>query len=229
MKLGCRPSQHFEATLKVSSYVPDKILVPDECNWYGGKDVYSVAGNDVHGCCVTSAASHATECWRAWEKKDFADIPVADVIATAEKYGALEGWSIIECLKAWHRDGLFGSKIPAYAAIPLKKHRIIQACIYEFGGINTACHLPEAWMDTWVWTTDAGPIAGGHDVVILGYDHESYFGISWGEVVEITQSALDKYFFELWAVVSPLWTSDKRRESPTGIAIDKLVADARAL
>lgn len=227
-KLGCTPSVHKETTLSIRNYITPTLVYPPEAAWHKARDSWASKANNEHGCCVTLGVKQLLDCYHALASFDFISIPDSTVILEATQNDALEGWSILECLETWRDKGMFGNKLDAFAAIPLGRPGVLKAMIYELGGVKCGVQLPEDWMQTTTWESDRfAHIAGGHDIVILGYDADWYYGISWGEVVRISQAAIDNHFFELWAPVNELWYKD--RETPSGFDSAALIRDTRAL
>jgi hypothetical protein len=71
-------------------------------------------------------------------------------------------------------------------------------------------------------------IAGGHAVVLAGYDAEGFRLISWGQYYTMTWAFFAKYVDEVYALADPVWIAAKGT-TPGGLTLAQLQAQMQAL
>jgi hypothetical protein len=83
----------------------------------------------------------------------------------------------------------------------------LRRVIYECGFVYIGVDLPTSWENTnhWTKTPDEAPIAGGHAIILAGYDMNGFTGISWGEIVTVDISAILQRCDEAYAVMLSTW------------------------
>lgn len=238
-KLGKKPAAVDRRTLKLARYMPVTLPpLPDKARWdqVKDRDAWGMDGNDTFGNCVVVTAAHILDCARAVESSQLLRISDQDVIKTTHEVGAEDGYVVLNRLKIWRRQGLFGSRIEAFASVD-HNHEHIRAAINIFGHADIGLLMPVAWQNTNVWDVGSGDEYekgswGGHSVPILGYEAHGnvifYYVCTWGRIVMMTKEALDAYCDEIYVSIVPDWYANDQL-TPSGFKVEELIKDAQAL
>jgi hypothetical protein len=110
--------------------------------------------------------------------------------------------------------------------------RSIHDCGVAYIGFNVPQYImPPGEEPLKVW--DVNPkadntIAGGHAVVLAGYDANGARVISWGEYYTMTWAFFEKFVDEAYAIADPEWISAKKT-TPAGLTIRQLQQAMQAL
>lgn len=251
-KLGKKAAKHDPRTLRLSAYTTPQLPPPPVKQlWSPVVDHWPMYANDQIGDCAIVTTAHATKCWTA-----NADGPQRAVEPTLDQvvaeYSAVSGFDprtgandtgcvVLDVLKRWRNEGLFGRKILAYIAVDLKDPQTIRQAMAMFGGLYGGVQLPLAAQDLPgdFWHAPTGPLSdlrrrwrrqwapgswGGHAIYLADYDESYVMAPTWGKPKWISWNFISKYLDELWAVVSEDWTNDAGR-TPHGFDLPKLLAD----
>lgn len=233
MMLGKGPARKNPKGLKLKTYLPRLPVIPERVRWdtmmYQAYE-RSALGNFYHGVCVTASCAKYVMSCRANESMLLQPITTDQVIETAKKHDALEGWFLLDCMKVWKRDGLFGTKVDAFVSVE-KSIELIKAAIWIFGGIKIGLSMPRAWEYRDVWDTSSKFFDsqyrkgswGGHDLLLCGFEKDGLIGDTWDKTVLITPPAVLKYMDEGFAFILPEW-SDADHVTPSGFDSDLLYA-----
>lgn len=102
-------------------------------------------------------------------------------------------------------------KIAAYVEIDQKNFDAIKRTIYECGVAYIGVNLPQSVMDNagdnsipWDVGGDTS-IAGGHAVILVGYDKNTFTCISWGRRYTLTKAFLATYLEEIYGIIDKSW------------------------
>lgn len=191
-------------------------------------------GNNRYGNCVIATAGHSLLTWRANELQDFRRLTDAAVIELSRKMGALNGYNILDRLKYWRKNGMWGNKIWAYALIDPADEREVKQTIEIFGCADIGVNLPRAWKGKDVWDDGTGkdytPNSWGpHSVPFVGYDELGAYCASWGEVFLMTWPAVARYCDEGYAIIDPDWIAGDDHHCPSGYDLALLRSDLDAI
>jgi hypothetical protein len=182
---------------------PPSVAVPDVPSW-------NMMDNDRLGCCVISGVGHLIMAANADVGK--AD-PVPDDAHIQEQYFAITGGQDAGCneldvLKLWYGRGLFDprNKIAAFAPVRESNPLDVHASVAYFGACFIGVSLPGSAQQQFAngepWTiTPQDQIEGGHCVVIVGYDPQYLYAVTWGAITAITYPWMSRYCDEAWAVI----------------------------
>jgi len=185
---------------------PESVDVPNFGDW-------RMLANDKYGDCTFAGIVHArmatsavlglTETW-----------PTDDEVVQAylsytngQDAGAVEA----DLLKYWQQNDIFGSKLAAYAPSDHADFDELKSVVASFGLAYIGVRLPVTYQDQFInnqpWALTGTPaddqIEGGHCVVIVGYDSDYAYSISWGKVQAISWDWLRSYMEESWALITP--------------------------
>jgi hypothetical protein len=208
-KLGRLPATRPFGVSDLSVYAvgrlpapPTEVAVP--------KATFPMDGNDQYGDCTMAGVAHLISAWNA-EVKEKEAIPSSKaVVAEYLKLtgGQDTGLNEANVLQTWHRSGLFGHKIEAYAPVSPSNIVEIQQAIAFYGGAYLGIQCPESAQEQFAadepWTFVKGsPVEGGHCIVALGYVPSGALCATWGGIALVTWQFLAHFLEEVWAAISP--------------------------
>ena len=227
LKLGRRPAVLDVRVPFLRDVTTIKQLPPAPAwaNWYAGEPSWPMLGNDSVSDCLQAAIGHAVQQFRTYTRD--AEFPMPTDAEAVAFYSASTGYNPADpttdqgsyvmgpngVMQYWATKGaMFGgtlSKVQAYVQV----HKTTNAeqwrqAIHYFGGLLVGISLPQSILaaDTvpYVWEDASGPIAGGHEIWVCGYQQVAgqwYFDfISWGARYRATQAFLDAVTDEAVAV-----------------------------
>lgn len=103
------------------------------------------------------------------------------------------------------------SKIIGYVEIDQHNFDDLKRTIADCGVAYIGIQVPQSLMDSaddnsvvWDCVGD-GTIIGGHAIVLVGYDLDTFTCISWGKRYKITHSFLAKYLDEAYGILDHAW------------------------
>lgn len=225
---------------------------PASANWYADLGMLNALGNLTVGDCVTAYIGHAVQTFTA-----YAGDPQVPTEAQAIKlYSDITGYvpgdestdngTVIlgpgGAMEWWAKNGVtFGnttSKAAAYAQIKLGDDALwIKQGIALFGGVAFGLNLPENVVAKdkipYLWDDPSGPVAGGHCVLLCGYEPEPTYGlifnlISWGQRFACTLDFLRGTFQEAVAVFDEDFLNAKG-DDPAGATAAELMNYMQAI
>ena len=185
---------------------PDTVAVPNVDNW-------GILGNDTHGDCTFAGIVHARMANAAFLGITETFPSDTDVVNAYLSYtgGADAGAVEADLLKFWQGNGLFGSKLSAFAPTDHADLDELRSVIANFGLAYIGVQLPVTFSDQFrnnqPWDLTGTPadqqIEGGHCIILVGYDKDYVECITWGKVQKITWQWLQSYMEESWALITP--------------------------
>ena len=207
-RLGALAPQRPYGLCTMAVYANGRLPAPPASVAAPAVSQWRMMDNDRLGCCTVSGVGHANMAGNAEVSESDAIPSDAEIEST---YFGLTGGADAGCveadvLKHWHRHGLFGHKIAAYA--PVETHDLVglQQAIAFYGAAYLGVALPESaqqqFADGSVWTVDpTSPIEGGHCILAVGYDAHSVLCVTWGSLVRVSYPWLATYLTEIWAII----------------------------
>jgi hypothetical protein len=126
--------------------------------------------------------------------------------------------------------GLMGHRADATGMIDPASLTSLQWAIQLFGGCKLGINCPVSAIEQfdngepWQLIADDGGIAGGHDVLLVGYDQAYFYGVTWGKLQMITGSWLLKYADEAHALIFGDWV-EANGTTPSHFNLDQLLED----
>lgn len=179
---------------------PRAVAVPDVA--------YPIDGNDRLGDCTICGVAHLLAAWNA-EVGQHDNVP--DEQAVIDTYMGITGGADTGCNEAdvlgrWHTNGLFGTKIAAFAPVDHTNLVDMQQAVAAYGGCYLGIMCPPSAQEQFAegapWTYEAEQPEGGHCIVALGYEADgSFLCATWGGVAKVTSGFLAHYLEEAWAVI----------------------------
>ena len=251
--LGKNPYVADSRDLLLSKYISVPVLLasdqaPADPDWQsmptpdGDKPSPDVdaLGNDAAGDCVFAGPGHMVN-MIGKQTGDPSLVATASMVLDAySKYTGYvpgdastdNGWVIRDMLKSWKADGLYGTKILAYAAVNWKDETEVALATWIAGGLIGGYSLTkEVWSQVdsqgrpqwFVPKGGCGPVIGGHCI----YNHGSRNGNTWGESAVWTQEWAEQRCDELWMPIVDRWKLSTGL-APNGFDFNQLLSDAAA-
>ena len=169
-------------------------------------DLYPMDGNDTVGDCGLAGAAHFTTNVRGLIGQKF--VPTKDQVL-AEYYkitgGQDTGVVLLDVLKLWKNEGLFGEKIGAFVKIDHKNFLSVQQATWLFGGVYTGFLTTASTVADFqsgkVWTVGR-PDGEGHCIVTAAHRSDGIGNFTWGGFQWGNLKWLRKMVDEMYAILS---------------------------
>jgi hypothetical protein len=196
---------------------------------------WGMLGNDQWGDCTIAGADHVIEADSAVATQPFT---LPSLNAVEHEYFGLTGGPdsglvLSKVLKAWRASGMFTNKLAAYAPVQVTNTTLLQQCIEWFGTAYVGVNLPQPaegqfnpdGSGIWDLTGTAADqqIEGGHCIVLVAYDGEYLYAVTWGAIVSVTYGWWARYGDEAWATITQEFVA--RGGDARGISLSSLEAD----
>lgn len=204
---------------------PESVEVPAVNDW-------GMLANDKYGDCTFAGIVHARMANAAVLGITEAFPSEQDVIAAYLQYtgGQDQGAVEADLLKYWQTNGLFNSKITAYAPTDHADFDELRSVIDSYGFAYIGVQLPVTFQQQFVsgqpWALTGTPadqqIEGGHCVILVGYNKDYAQCITWGKVQQVTWEWLRSYMEESWAIITP---EIEQKGQYGDLRLDELTAD----
>jgi hypothetical protein len=170
-------------------------------------------GNDSYGNCGVAGFAHGTMAdASALKLSGFTPATAAQAVAYYLNYtkGQDSGVVLSQFLTYVHQQpqGFYGQTVDSFAPVSTSDIRTLQFSIdaYDFAyvGITVTEAMEQAYLSGKPWTLETlnSPVAGGHCIILAGYDSSALYGITWGGIVEIPYSTWHYIGDEAWAVIT---------------------------
>lgn len=183
---------------------PASVAVPNVADW-------NMDGNDSYGDCGVAGIDHLFKAAAA-DTSETEKFPSAETVV---KYylrytgGQDDGVVLSDFLAYVRKHGFSGHKISAYAPVAVHDVPTLQFAINAFDcayvGITVTNDMMQAVQSDgpWEWTSAdlGGGEAGGHCIILAGYDSQWLYGITWGRPIKIAYPAWHRMSDEAWAVL----------------------------
>ena len=185
---------------------PESVEVPKVNDW-------GMLANDKYGDCTFAGIVHARMANAAVLGIEETFPASEEVVAAYLQYTQGQDAGAVEAdlLKYWQTNGLFGSKLAAFAPTDHADFDELRSVIDSYGFIYIGIQLPVTFQQQFIsgqpWALTGTPadqqIEGGHCVILVGYDKDHAQCITWGKVQQITWEWLRSYMEESWAIITP--------------------------
>jgi hypothetical protein len=215
---------------------------PIECDHTKGlPDDLGYMGNNILGDCTCAAYFHARQVWSYNATGTEITNPDSDVLGLYSKacgYNPADpttdqGGVEQDVLTYLLNTGAPGcAPILAFVEADPRNLDDVKRVIYDTGCAYIGVDLPQSAMDNgpdvpWgVHSNDT--IAGGHAVILCGYDLDGFDLISWGKRYRCTNAFLAQYCEEAYAIADPIWVA-KTGKTPLGMSVQDLESQMQAL
>lgn len=242
--LGKLPARHDPRMLYALSlrYLATLPTPPAAHDWSAGMpEDLGMLANDSLGDCAEAMVAHAIEVERAANGVALTFDPSAVVAVYSDVTGYTptdpttdQGTVLLDLLNYCRRTGFAGHKLGGYGALltpaqPATTIDEIKTACWLYGPLYVGVQLPESALADFeagrTWTSaPADLIAGGHAIVLVGYDADSVIVVTWGKRQRATWGWLLDHVDECYAPFSADWVSGAK-PAPSGFAVEVLQAD----
>lgn len=244
IKLGKKPPVTDPRVPRLSAIAGDRLPAPPtSTNWFAAVGSWPMLANDKVGDCVEAAVLHCIQ-----QFSTYAGTPLTPTEQECLSfYSAATGYNPADpntdqgsyvlgpdgVMNYWQVKGVTcGGKatyVDKYVQIKKKDTTEWKQAIWLFGGVLVGFLLPEAvFNDGYVWHTTSGPVAGGHEVWIDGYEtignQTLYDLVSWGQRYRATEEFMVACLDECVAVVDDTELT-ARGVNAAGLDMAQLVKD----
>jgi len=185
---------------------PESVSVPTLDDW-------GMLGNDQYSDCTVAGAAHAKMAHATVLGISETFPTEQEVIQSYLTYtnGADNGAVEADLLKYWQTNEFLGKQLYAYAPTDHADFDELKSVIASFGlayiGIQVPAPAQSQFMANEPWDLTGTPadnqIEGGHCIILVGYDKDYAYCITWGKVQKITWRWLQSYMEESWALITP--------------------------
>jgi hypothetical protein len=192
---------------------------PTSLDLTGGRTDWGMMLNNTLGDCTCAAAGHEIQVWSGQTVTD-SDIELAYEGACGYKPGdpsTDNGGYVTQVMEYMRVTGIGGHKVVSHAEVNVTELRVRQA-MWLFGGIEVGVGLPvtaqaqvgQLWdVVDYAQAPDGTPWSwGGHAIALVKYDTWSVWGVTWGQLQEMTWRWLMYYCDEAQAAISGEWSGD---------------------
>ena len=129
------------------------------------------------------------------------------------------------------QNGYYGHTVGAYAPVAVHDVPTLQFTINAYDFAYVGITVTQGMMDAadgpapWTWTAESvqGQPLGGHCIILVAYDSNWLYGVSWGQLVRIAYPAWHQMGDEAWAVI--VGEDDGAEGDGHGISLAALQAD----
>jgi len=221
---------------------------PPERNWLGGmpKSLGMMLNNQL-GDCTCAAVYHARQIWSYNTNPPMKTAPDKCVEKLYEEACGYvpgnpntdNGGVEQDVLTYWLHNGApiakGFDKLVAFVEININNQTHMQAGINDSGVVYVGLNIPNYLVDgetiPEIWDVDPSSdngIAGGHAVVLAGYDTETFSLISWGQVYTMTWRFWQQFGEEAYMLCDGDWIK-KSGQTPSWFSLASLEAQMAAL
>lgn len=252
-RLGKREARHDMRIPRMSKHAPGLPPPPPSVNWFSDIGDWFLLGNDTVGDCVEAAVMHTI-----LQQTSYAMAPVpppqpTDAEAISFYSGATgyvpgdastdQGSFVLGpggVMEYWLKTGVVCGGVlnrpTGFLQITQPSPHEWRQALSSFGNLLVGLQLPEAIVSSdvtpEVWSHHTGPVAGGHEVLLVGYQTTShgtlYDLVSWGQLFKATEAFLLAVADEVVTVVDTAFMNLKGVDA-AGIDLAALEADMATL
>lgn len=211
--LGKLPAERPQGLHMLSFYqhnplpkAPESVAVPAVADW-------QMLGNDRYGDCTFAGIAHAEMATNAVLGLNENPPTTEEVVKAYLTYtnGLDQGAVEASLLKYWQSNEIFSGKVAAYAPTDIADYEELKSVISAYGlvyiGIEVPSPCQQQFQQGQPWALTHTPadnnIIGGHCIILVGYDNQYFYGITWGKVQAIEPNWLQSYMTESWAIITP--------------------------
>ena len=221
-RLGRLPAQ-IPAGLRDLTYysagplpkAPASVAIPPVEAWGldgNGPDPSCTVAPEGVGDCGVAALNHYAMAAAA-DTGEAETFPDADQVVDfyLQFTGGQDSGVVLSQFLAYVRqNGFCGHTVTAYAPVAVSDVPTLTFVIDAYDAAYAGITVSQGMMDAaegpgpWTWTLESvqGAKLGGHAIVLVAYDSNWLYGITWGQVVRIAYPAWHQMGDEAWALLS---------------------------
>lgn len=213
-KCGKLPARHDHRIASLHQHQAALPPPPDSANWYANVPAWGMLANDQVGDCVEAAVMHQIYqnlCYtRPGEALAPTDVDTLGLYSAVTGYvpgneSTDQGTYVLGpggMMEYWHTHGVsYGGRVDqvsAYLQVSTTRPVEWRQSISLFGSLLTGILVPTSIAESSVvppvWSDASGDIAGGHEILLVGYetspDGVLYDLVSWGNLYRATEAFL---------------------------------------
>jgi hypothetical protein len=223
LRFGKLPPKIDNRTLELGKYLGTQLATPpvsfdvlekiskrfdniDVTGWF------PMDGNDKLKNCTVVAVAHAITIFRGLTGVRY----IAPEKAVIDLYysltnGVNSDLTMLDVLKHWRKQAVFGDKIFAYTKIDARNHTHVAQAIQLFGciyaGFKVSANTIKEFQAQETWTperlTQEGSNGEGHAVIVTAYDPRVLTILTWGSVQKATWEWWDEHVDEVYVTLPP--------------------------
>lgn len=252
LRLGKRPARHDHRVPYLHKHAAALPLPPPSANWHDKVPAWGMLANDQVGDCVEAAVLHQIYQNLCYTMPDAAPVPTdqdaIDFYAAAAGYvpgnASTDQGSVMigpgGVMEFWQTKGVpFAgtiNQVSAYLQVSIQHPVEWRQAISIFGSLLFGLQVPESIINAdtvpAVWSDASGPVAGGHEILLVGYETTGqgvvYDLVSWGALYKATEAFLLATTDEAVCAYDKAFLTASGLD-PAGIDQDALMADMDAL
>lgn len=251
-RLGKRVARHDARVPYFSKHGAVMPMPPPNSNWYADVESWKMLANNEVGDCVLAAIMHLIYQQESYTQAPAKPTPPTDAEAIAA-YSAVTGYvpgnaatdqgtyvmGAGGAMSYWTTHGITcgGTLNKPLAFLQVGKNPVeYRQTISMFSNLLIGIELPEAIVAPddvpTVWRDFSGPIAGGHEILLVGYETLPsgvyYDLVSWGALYRCTEEFLLAVVDEAVTVLNPAFMNAQGID-PAGVDLASLQAGMDAL
>jgi len=220
-------------------------IIPDTLNWLDGMPGnFGMMKNDTLGDCSCAGLHHARQVW-TYNANGTVMTTDADRDVLADYEAACgyvpgdestdQGGCLQDVLAYTVKTGITTDGVPDKLAAYFEIDPRIQLDIREVIALAGVAYIGIKVKESWT-ASDAGAVwdasdevsAGGHCVILAGYNKDGFDVISWGTRFRLTNAGFAQVCDEAYGLVDRNWI-EKTGLTPGGISVDQLEAAMRSM
>ena len=193
-----------------TQYTKGTLPKPPAAFDYGHKvSLFPMAANDQYGDCTIAGVIHMLQLAYAEVGKVFQYPGDQAVIDTYMRLsgGADTGLILIDVLREWYTNGLFGVKLAGWAPVDIHNWDEMRSAAYCFGGLYVGVEMPanaeQQFERGQNWHVDehTGSPVGGHCVTLSGLNRFGADLETWGAETGLTKGWWQRFGSEAYVVI----------------------------
>lgn len=252
-KLGKKSFIEDKRDLLLSKYILHSALPPIPSEFKPFEKFtgdWGMMANDLVGDCTCADAGHSALLWNAIAGKQII-IPDSSVLKSYEDITGYnpsqtdangnnptdQGAQIRDVLLYMQKTGIidsigFAHKIDVFMRIQTGNIPEMKKALFLCDAVTIGLNLPETAQEQFQneqpWTVINGAqIEGGHDVVLVGWDNDWIYFLSWGQIWKMDYNFFIQYCDEVWGKFSDDFLISGR--SPLGLDRPTLISDLKSI
>lgn len=238
-KLGRKPFDPSRPKLELRDLFTATPIPPTSADYLSKVKNWPMFMNDQLGCCVEAGQGHALEGFTTYGQGTTVTLTDNDIerLYSAEAgyvpgdASTDQGTNVADALSYWHKTGINGDKIVAYASVDVSNANEVKTAIALFGHLLIGFNVYQSAMNqfnagqSWDATSSPGELLGGHCVNVGAYEATDKKAVTWGSVQEITDAFWNwtvdgqPVVEEAWVIVTQDWVNKVSQETPTGLSL----------